>query len=446
MEKEQKGERRPIKAAENMKMPKWLKIKSLPLLVVSILASVIIWLVVMNSINPTMDIRFSDVEVNILGTTELYDDNGFSILSDTDLSFDVEFSGGRNSILRLKREDIEITCDVSRISRNGTNRIQCTVTTPYDDITVENLQNLIANIEVDKISEEPVKLRYDIKGELPENYMLGEITLPNEEVWVNGPKSEISNIAYGLITADISELRNSETLSLPVTLIGTSGEPIELKYTQQITRTADINIPILLKKEVPFTYNISGGGGLTRDDVEVTVSPKSVTLIGDPQTLADTEYISLGIITLDNIVEGISFEEDFFVPVGATCSSDRSSVTVDVSVKDIETRTYKVSPILATGSVEGFDAKVSSQYINVRLRGNKRLLDSIGTDDFIVTVALDQVPAQAGHHTATPEVNFIPTLNVELLPSDYSVTVTLTAVPDGPVEPVDPDAPDTPVE
>ena len=89
---------------------------------------------------------------------------------------------------------------------------------------------------------------------------------------------------------------------------------------------------------------------------------------------------------------------------------------------------------MATGSVEGFDAKVSSQYINVRLRGNKNLLDSIGTDDFIVTVSLDQVPAQAGHHTATPEVNFIPSLYVELLPSDYAVTVTLTPTP---VEPVD---------
>ncbi|MBQ1954328.1 MAG: YbbR-like domain-containing protein [Clostridia bacterium] len=415
-------------------MPKWLKIKSLPLLIVSVLASVIIWLVVMNLINPTMDIRFSDVDVTILGTTELYQNNGFSILSETELSVDVELSGGRNSILRLKRDDIEVYCDVSRISRNGTNRVQCTVTTPYDDVTVTNLRSIVANIEVDKISEEPVKLIYDIKGELPENYMLGEITLPNAEVLVSGPKSEISSIAYGLITADISELRNSQTLNLPIALIGKSGEQVELKYTQQITKNADINIPVLLKKEVPFTYSISGAGGLTRDDVDVTISPKSVTLIGDPQALADTEYISLGVITLDNIGEGASFDVAFFVPVGATCSSDRSTVTVDVRVKDIETRTFKVSPILATGSVEGFDAKVSSQYINVRLRGNKNLLDSIGTDDFIVTVSLDQVPAQAGHHTATPEVNFIPSLYVELLPSDYAVTVTLTPTP---VEPVD---------
>lgn len=437
MEKEQKGEWRPIKAAEKTKMPKWLKKVSIPLLIISVLASIIIWLVVMNLINPTMDIRFSDVEVTILGTTDLYENNGFSILSETDLSFDVELSGGRNSILRLKREDIEVSCDVSRISRNGTNRIQCTVTTPYEDVTVVNLQNLVANIEVDKISEEPVKLIYDITGELPENYMLGEVTLPNAEVLVNGPKSEISSIAYGLITADVTELRNSATLTLPVTLIGKSGEQIELRYTQQITKTAEINVPVLLKKEVPFTYSISGAGGLTRDDVDVTISPKSVTLIGDPQTLADTEYISLGSITLDNIGEGTSFEEAFFVPVGATCSSDRSTVTVEVSVKDVETRTFKVSPILATGSVEGFDAKVSSQYINVRIRGNKHLLDSIGTDDFIVTVSLDQVPAQAGHHTATPVVSFIPSLNVEILPSEYAVTVTLTPSPVAPIEPVD---------
>ena len=418
-------------------MPKWLKIKSIPLLIVSVLASVIIWLVVMSSINPTMSIRFSDVDVTILGTTELYQNNGYSILSETDFSFDVEFTGGRNSILRLKKEDIRITCDVSRISRTGQNKIQCSVSTPYDDIVVEDIQNIAAVIEVDKIGEDPITLIYDTVGELPPDYMLGDITLPSDQVYVRGPKAEVSSIAYGLVIVDISELRNSETLNLPVTLIGTSGEPAELKYTQQITKTASVNVPILMQKEVPFTYSINGSGGLTNDLVEVSVSPKSVTLVGDPQALVDCEFISLGTIELGDITEGAVFEETFFVPSGTTCSSNRSTVTIDVKVKDVETRTYKVSPILATGSVEGFDAKVSSQYINVRLRGNKNILDMIGIDDFVVKVSLDDVQPIQGHHTLKPDVSFLPSLNVELIPAEYSVTVTLTPTVIDPIDPLD---------
>ena len=409
-------------------MPKWLKIKSLPLLIVSCLASIVIWLVVMSSINPPMTIRFSDVDVTILGTTELYMNNGFSILSETDFSFDLEFSGGRNSILRLKREDISLTCDVSRITRDGQNRVPCTVSTPYDDIVAVDSQNLVAIIEVDKISETSFTLRYELTGELPENYMVGSVSIPDDRVFVSGPNTELSNIAYGLVTADISELRNSETLKLPVTLIGTSGEPIELKYTQQITRNADLHVPILMKKDVPFIYTINSAGGLTRDHIDVNISPKSVTLIGEPHTLADREYISLGIIELDGIGEGTTYEEEFFVPAGTTCISNTSKVTVDVAVKDIETRTFKVDQILATGSIEGFDASVATKYINVRLRGNKYILDSVSPEDFSVTVSLDQIPQTAGNHTAAPVVSFVPALNVELIPSDYIVTVKLTPV------------------
>lgn len=409
-------------------MPKWLKIKSIPLLIISLLASIILWLVVMGSINPTMTVRYSNLEVSIVGTTELYERNNFSILSETDFSFDVEFSGSRNSILRLRRDDVEIVCDVSKIGTNGTNRVLCQVNTPYDDIFVVDEQNLVAEIEVDKIVEQEIKIRYEILGELPENYMLGKVSLPNEFAVVSGPATELSNIAYGLVSADISDLRDSEVLSLPVTLIGASGEPVDLRYTQQITKNADLDVAVQLIKEVTFTYSLNHGGGLTSDQVDVTVNPPSVTLVGDPDVLMDTDTISLGIIELDGIVESYTAEEQFFLPTNTSCISDRSTVSVEVAVKDIETRTFRIENILATGSVEDFDAEVVTRYINVRMRGNKQVLDSVSTDDFIATVPLDKLPVQAGNHVVAAQVAFDPSLNVDMIDSDYSVTVRLTPV------------------
>ncbi len=409
-------------------MPKWLKIKSIPLLIVSCLASVVIWLVVMSSINPTMTIRFSNLDVSIVGTTELYQKKSFSILSETDFSFDVEFTGSRNSILRLKREDVEITCDVSKIAVNGTNRVLCTVKTPYDDISVVDEQNLVAVIEVDEMTEQEIKLRYELTGELPSNYTLGEVTLPSESVVVSGPATELSNIAYGLVTADISALRDSQVLSLPVTLIGASGEPVVLKYTQQITKNADLDVSVLLRKDVPFTCSVNHGGGLTREQVDIRIDPPFVTLVGDPDDLMDTTTISLGIIELDGIVESYTTEEQFYLPTNTSCLSNRSTVTIEVTVKDMDTRTFKIENILATGSVEGFDAAVVSKSINVRLRGNRQVLDSVNVDDFVVTVPLEQLPVQAGNHIVPAQVSFDPSLNVEIIDSDYSVTVNLVPI------------------
>jgi DNA anti-recombination protein RmuC len=79
----------------------------------------------------------------------------------------------------------------------------------------------------------------------------------------------------------------------------------------------------------------------------------------------DTTTISLGIIELDGIVESYTTEEQFYLPTNTSCLSSRSTVTIEVNVKDMDTRTFRIENILATGSVEGFDANVVSKYINV---------------------------------------------------------------------------------
>ena len=49
-------------------------------------------------------------------------------------------------------------------------------------------------------------------------------------------------------------------------------------------------------------------------------------------------------------------------------------------------------------------------------------------DDFVVTVPLEQLPVQAGNHIVPAQVSFDPSLNVEIIDSDYSVTVKLVPI------------------
>lgn len=404
---------------------KKLKVRNIPLLIISCVASVVIWFVVMSTINPEMTIRFQDIDVKIQGTTMLYERLGYTILSDTNFSFDIELSGPRNLILKLKRSDIDIVCDVSNVTGSGEKRIQCSITTPYNDISVDNQKDLVVTLEVDKIIEEEKSLRYELTGELSSEYMVGDPSLSSGKIIVSGPATELSKISYGLISADITGLEDTTSMSLPVALIGDSGEPVELRYTQQITKTADISIPVYLIREVPLTIRFNSGGGLTSDEVDYKITPQKVTLVGERAVLSEIEYISLGSVDLDGIGDGIITEKEFLPPSGTRCLTDRSSATVEVNVKDIETRTFRINKIMLIGSIEGFDSKVTTDYVNVRLRGNAKVLDAITADDFTVSVSLENVLPQAGNHFVNAAVSFLPTVNAEIIESNYTVTVNL---------------------
>jgi YbbR domain-containing protein len=417
-------------------MLKKLKQINIPMLLVSVVAGAFIRFIVMGTINPEMTIRFQDVSVTIQGTTELYENMGYSILSNTDFAFDVELTGNRNSILRLNRENIEIVCDVSKISGNGANRIQCTVTTPYSDVHVTDQSALMVTIEADKITERSFPLRYELTGTVGDSYSLGTPTLAASTVTVSGPTTELSKISHGLVTANVSELEDSATLSLPVTLISDSGDPIDLRYTQLITKSAELTVPVYLVKEVPFSLRVNSGGGLTENEVELTINPTKVTLVGERAALSEISSISLGSIDLGGIGDGLTTETEFVLPSGIRCRSDRSSATVSVAVKDIEIRSYRVSKITLIGSLDEFNASVLTDYVTVRLRGNATLLDAVTADDFTVPVALATLPPRSGNQMASAEVSFLPAVNAELLEADYSVTVTLRRVePPSPPEP-----------
>ena len=97
----------------------------------------------MTVINPDISMDISDVKVTIKGETEMLYNREYSILSSTDISVNVKLKGKRNAILGLKKSDVEVIADVSQISGDGENVIQCEVSTPYsEDITVTNRSDL----------------------------------------------------------------------------------------------------------------------------------------------------------------------------------------------------------------------------------------------------------------------------------------------------------------
>ena len=51
-------------------------------------AAIILWFVVMSIINPDLEVSFSNVKVTFNGKTDLYNNKGYTILSDTNMEME----------------------------------------------------------------------------------------------------------------------------------------------------------------------------------------------------------------------------------------------------------------------------------------------------------------------------------------------------------------------
>ena len=405
----------------------WFKKYNILNKLLALAAAILFWFVVMSIINPDIEISFSDVKVTINGITELYDRMEYSILSDTDMTMDVKLRGKRNVVLGLKKSDIELICDVSQISGDGENRIMCSVNTPDGDITVVNRTELIATVLVDKIIEKELNIFAETEGTLEENLRTGTIELSQQTVTVRGPTVELSGISHAVVTLPLDGVTESATVEAPIQLVNDAGETVELTYSQLLTKTVDAYLPIQLIKELPLRITLNSGGGLTDQEVEAVITPSRITVIGERSAVEEIEYLSLGMIDLEGIGDGITTEKDLVLPSGVSCLSDRVSATVMVTVKDIVVKPYVLTDIQMIGTNDEYDVELVDETISVRVRGNATLLETITESDFTAAIYLQELEIDSeGMMFAPVTITFKPAVNVALVEDEYSVTVNVT--------------------
>ncbi len=406
-------------------------------LITGVLA-VIIWFVVLALINPEIRMDFDDVKVTIKGETELLNNREYSILSSTDITVNIELKGKRNAMLSLEKEDVEVVADVSSISGDGENVIQCEVNTPYsEDIVVTNKNQLKITVVVDKIIDKEVDVRLEYSGSLANGLKLGEGRLETETIMVRGPQSEVSKIWYARATAPLTSLSDTASMELPITIIDNSGEPMTLTYSQVQTQQVAANIKVLQVVEVPLRVTLVSGGGLTEKEVDVKITPQKVTLVGEKNLLSEIEFLNLGRIDLDGIGDSRTTEMQFLLSSGITCQTDRTSAVVSVTVKDIVVREFALSTsqISVTGADSEYDLSFASQYVTIMIRGNSTLLGRLSAQDISATLRLADIDLVEGEQQLPLSVTLKSKVNATVVPSDY--TVSVIATPSQPPEDVE---------
>ncbi|MGO5094455.1 CdaR family protein [Agathobaculum sp. LCP25S3_E8] len=433
-------------------MKQFMKKHDIWLRLLSILLAFVLWIVVRDIENPIKPTIIRDVPVKLVGTEQLMNNYNLSVIEYT-TTIDVRVEGPNNEITDSTfRKKVSATIDVSGITDGaGEYALTPQITTGSYNVDSTGTEPSTVRVLVDKVTTETVPVRVETTGTAADGSRPGtpEPTT-TKEVTISGPEAELKEVAYAYGTIDVTGKSSTFTGECSIALYNDAGEPITGTHVTCQTDTITVRVPIYPVESVPLTVSLTDGETLKEDQVNVSINPSSITLIGDQKTLAGITEINLGTIALDDVRTGVPVEMEIPLPEGVRLDNGQpSTAEVTISVKEqenVSTRKIQVTKFVPTDTAQAqtpYSVSVLTESVEIELRGSESALQQVDLNSLSIGLTFDSVSLGLGTHRVKGVVaaTGLPS-GVTLVGGDVEVEIEITG-PDGEETVTPPDTTDT---
>lgn len=341
---------------------------NISLKIISVFFAFLLWMVVNNMNNPTVDKTFRDIPVKLLNT-ELITDSGqvYEVLDDTDVIDTVTIWAPRSIISSLNASNIVATADVSELSSLDTISIKLSTNLYTND--VESIKGSIDTVKLDIENKrtKTLALKTTLLGEVESGYLVGEVTTEQNLVRISGPDSIISQITKATVEVDVAGFTGDIGTNAEIRLYDADDNLIQDSRVTQNIKSVGVKINIYETAEVPVYFSTTGtpsSGYRVHGEIESSI--ESVTLAGKSSVLRNINSIEIPAEAID--ISGQS--EDYITEIDIRdylpentylADNAQAKVTVTIHIQREISRKLEISgeKVRVTNIPEGFRASIS---------------------------------------------------------------------------------------
>lgn len=402
-------------------------------LVVSLLASLAIWVYVTSVESDEYKNTFRGVRVELVGE-DVLSSNKNMVITDVDTStVSVEIIGPRRIVASLSASDLVAQIDVSKLTQAAYTAQQYTIVYPDGTDTTKIRENSkypeVVNFMVSENITKPVQVRGSFEGNLADGFTGEAPIFEPATITLSGAEAYLKNVSYAWVTFGENEKSLSSTYQVETgyTLMTANGEECSTKGIKASVETVVATIPLLEVKEVPLTVNPVYGAAANENNVKITISPETVTLAGDTSILSGINKIVLDTIDLMDFES--TFSETYIIPIDNDLKnlSGITEAKVTVEILGLATKTFKVSNISFINVTEGYAAEVLTEGLEVKLRGTEEALEQIKADNIRAVADLQDYNETTG--SVLPNVKiYVDGSNAVDPVGEYTVSITIKKV------------------
>lgn len=406
-------------------------LNNIGLKILAVLFAIVLWLIVVNISNPVISTTLTGIQVEVLNEDLITDNNKVYEIMDGTGTVSVSVTANRTILDYLNSSNMRATADMRELNEEeGTIRIR--VESNRYSNQIDSLKSkteyLKVKIEDKKSSQYPIEAV--VLGEPEEGYVVGNISMNQNIVYVSGPESVVSRIHRVVTEVSVEGMPSSISTSMELKYYDADGEVIDKSRLKSNISSVDLKVEILKTKEVEITAKASGnplnGYGLSG---KIDIQPQTVVIAGKTSALNQIENIVIPESSLN--VEGLTrdysttIELDGLLPEGIIWADTEydGKALVKVGIVELATKTVELpkSSITITGVPETMEASFGTSSDTVAF-------DVMGLEEKLKTFDISQV-------TATVDVKgYMETSGLNSLKeSSYLIPVTIT-LPEGIVQ------------
>lgn len=384
---------------------KFLKKHDILLRLLSVALAVVIWAIVMGAVNPQKNFSYNSIPVTLTGTDALLANTGLSVIEGDGQTVRLTVKGAANTVTTLRKGQLSIQLDVSSLTEAGEYELPITsnnVSISRAGIEFQSARPGAIKVRVDELETKTVPVRAAISGAPAAEYSAGKPEPTTKNIVVEGPAADVEEVAYAYVTIAADGATGTIRQDCPVTLCNEAGDPIASSYVTTKTQTITVTLPVYRLGTLPLTVTLKDGGTVTADQATVTISPSEVQLIGDQNAIAQMTEINLGEIDLGSVKTDTAIIKTIDLPAGVRLVEGQpSSAEVTVTIDGVDTRHVSVTQFVVTDTADEQQAQrvlVTTQSVEIELRGAKSALDLVDEDSFSIGLTLDSASLGEGVH------------------------------------------------
>lgn len=394
-------------------------------ILLSVLLAIAFWAYVRAAVDPSGTINIHNVRVETTGANVLASQGlAVSEISPQVVELQVEGPTSARTNLLRNRNGLYVRVDVSSCVE-GENTLRFREVWPEgvntDDLTA---QRTTVTVKVEKLYSKTFGIRFRLEGKVARGYQMGTPAIEPEEVVVSGPVEQVNQVdrvEAVLRTGELSERFAGDLELVPMDKQGKPLTDLELTLSAE---TAYVVVPVVKTREVRLTVNLLPGGGAAGEDAVCKIEPETIVVSGAEADLEGLEEISLGSISLSNVLGTNTFTLPITLDPSLTNESGLTTATVRVTVEGLDTEAFAVSNIRTTAPPDGYTAEVVTQSVLVTVRGPAEELAKIDASQIRVVADLSGVTTE-GNQQVNANVYLDGTSTVGVI-KKYTVVVNIS--------------------
>ncbi|MDR1330337.1 MAG: hypothetical protein LBK23_12130, partial [Oscillospiraceae bacterium] len=375
-----------------------------------ILASIALWVFVERVENEDIDSLGVRVPVEFMNP-EIVADKRLIVTNIAPESVTLRFSGKRGTISKLYDAGaVRVTANLADITAPGLNMLGYSVAYSGDvdekGITIISRSEDYISVNVENIHDKQIPLTAKLDGDIAaEGYLAEPAVFNPETVTVRGPRGEVERVAAARVSVQRENLSRTLTAEMQFTPVDADGLEIPVDRLTFDRDTVSVTIPIRQVKDVALTVNAIYGSGATTENTVITITPETLSLSGDPETLG-MNSLTLATIDLTKFESFHSSTYPILLPNGINNLTGATEAEVTISIKGLETKRVPATSanLQIVNETPGYTAELITQSVDTAIRGGEEELEAVTAESVRIVADLAEFGETIGTFTVPAKV------------------------------------------